>query len=447
MPEQTPHARAAARSYNQSGLEGQPQMPALLAHIKPLRALLAVAAHGSAAAAGKAIHLSQPAVTRAIGMLERACGQSLFVRTPRGMTPTSQGEQLGLRATALFAHLQMGAQEALGMQPQRQDRVWAARRFAHSVTPSQLLALLEVAATGSELQAAARLGITQPAIHAALQGLERQLAMRLFYKLPSGTRLMPPAEALLMGAKRAVAELRGMDSDIAAWQGGMRGQVVVGVLPLSAPVFLPRATQMLIAQHPQLQVRVVDGTYESLMQGLLCADIDVIAGALRSTVEPGEVEQKVLFEDELVIIAHRQHPCMQQRPIQIESLLQWPWVAPLPATPAEEALRQFFALHGLPAPSARLCAGSPLMTQAFVLQSNCLAIASRAQALLEQAQYGGRIAIVPVDLPRTQRRIGICTRAGTVQAPAVRAFIHACEKAVAHAAHLQPRLFDAAGKV
>src|SRR5256885_6441355 len=54
-----------------------------------------------------------------------------------------------------------------------------------------------------------------------------------------------------------------MDSDISAWRGEIRGRVVVGVLPLSVGIFLPRAVDSLAASHPDIEVSIVDGTYRS----------------------------------------------------------------------------------------------------------------------------------------------------------------------------------------
>ena len=59
--------------------------PALAAQLRPLRALLGVVRHGSTTQAARAMHLSQPAVARAVQQLEAGCGVPLFQRGARGM--------------------------------------------------------------------------------------------------------------------------------------------------------------------------------------------------------------------------------------------------------------------------------------------------------------------------------------------------------------------------
>ena len=403
-------------------------VPALLDQLRALRAVLAVARHGTTVGAAEAIHVSQPAVTRAVGLLEATYGHQLFLRTTRGMVPTTQGERLASRAGACMELLTRGAREAVTIVARKSTRVdGAVDRFAQRVTPSQLRALLSISDCGSESRAALQLGISQPAVHAALLALEQLLDVRIFYKSSAGTRLMPPGEALLLRVRQAVGELRVMETEFSAWSGSTRGQIVVGMLPLSVPIFLPRATRAFMRQYPDVDVRIIDGTYETLASLLQSADVDLVAGALRSGVPHADLQALELFVDDLVIIANSEHPCLRRSGLELADLLQWPWVAPLPETPADRLLQSLFDQHGLPAPSRQLCAGSPMMTLAYVLQSDLLAIASRGHALLDD--HGGRIRIVPVQLPTISRRIGLLVRTLTEPSPPLLAFLEACREA------------------
>lgn len=57
-----------------------------------LQVLLAVGERGSFSAAGEALSMTQPAVSRQIAGLERRLGVRLFSRVPRGVRPTPAGE-------------------------------------------------------------------------------------------------------------------------------------------------------------------------------------------------------------------------------------------------------------------------------------------------------------------------------------------------------------------
>ncbi|MFI6597216.1 LysR family transcriptional regulator [Nonomuraea sp. NPDC050536] len=57
-----------------------------------LKVLVEVGERGSFSAAAQALTMTQPAVSRQIGTLERKLGVALFRRVPRGITPTAAGE-------------------------------------------------------------------------------------------------------------------------------------------------------------------------------------------------------------------------------------------------------------------------------------------------------------------------------------------------------------------
>jgi LysR family transcriptional regulator, regulator for genes of the gallate degradation pathway len=402
-------------------------LPALLSSLRPLRAVLAVAQHGSTVRAAEALHRSQPAVARAILELERTCGLALFARATRGMAPTPAGARLAVRAEALFQQLALGASECVAAAPPASRRRPLSDRLPAVLVPAQLRALVAIDAGGSESRAAALLGVTQPAVHASLQSLQDLVGVRLLDKLPFGTRLTPAGEALLRRFKRALAEIRAMATDLATWRGEVSGRIVVGALPLSVGIFLPHAVDALLERYPDIEVQVVDGTYDALLRQLLSADIDVIAGALRAEVPHSEVRQVHLLDDELVVVARAGHPGLDRRRCSLRALLRYDWIRPLAGTPADHALEAVFRAQGLEPPQPGLRVGSPALTLSFVLQTGRLAIASRGQVRAEN--HGDALCIVPLSLPSTTRPIGIVMRAASEPAPHLQCFLDACQAA------------------
>ena len=412
-------------------LDGFPRLSHLL---RPLRSLAAVAKHGSTMRASEVLHLSQPAVARAIQDLERECGVSLFDRGARGMVPTPLGLQLAKRSDTLFHLLACGATEARAVTPPSGQHLVGPDRFASVIRPMELHALLAIADAGTEAAAAAVIGVSQPAVHAALKSLERSLGSTIGCKLSSGTRLTAAGDALLRRVKLAMAELRAMGADIACWSGLVHGPLVVGVLPLSVPIFLPKAMEALLSAHPGIEVRIVDGTYDSLLRQLMHAEVDVIAGALRDTPPSHEVRHVHLFDDELVIIARDDHPLAGRRPIRLLDLVHEKWVVPLPETPAARVMSDAFAAVGLELPPDRICVGSPALTQAFVKQTGRLALASSGHMCVQDADPC--LQALCVRLPLTRRAIGVVVRSMGEPSPELRLFLEACSRAMAPAGPL-----------
>ena len=82
-------------------------------HLKmsELRVFSAVLEHRSFRKAAAVLHLTQPAVTKAIAGLEGTLGVKLFDRVANGVEPTVHGRSLAPRARAVFEELRRAAQE------------------------------------------------------------------------------------------------------------------------------------------------------------------------------------------------------------------------------------------------------------------------------------------------------------------------------------------------
>ncbi|MGY1787386.1 LysR family transcriptional regulator [Geodermatophilus sp. SYSU D00698] len=73
--------------------------------------LHAVLTHGSFTAAAAALHLTQPAVSRQVSLLERQLGTLLVHRTQQGVRPTEAGRLLFAHAETLLAGLERAERE------------------------------------------------------------------------------------------------------------------------------------------------------------------------------------------------------------------------------------------------------------------------------------------------------------------------------------------------
>ena len=80
-----------------------PRAPAL--DVRDLRVILALARAGTTARAAEALHLTQPAVSRALLGAENKLGVRLFERTPRGLVATAETERLLPEAARLLVEL------------------------------------------------------------------------------------------------------------------------------------------------------------------------------------------------------------------------------------------------------------------------------------------------------------------------------------------------------
>ena len=102
---------------------------------KLLSTFLAVLDAGGISAAARAIHLSQPAVTAQVRMLEESVGAALLVRSAQGVTPTEAGLRLARYARTIRRLLD----EALAEVPGTGDDAGALEVAASTTIAAHLL--------------------------------------------------------------------------------------------------------------------------------------------------------------------------------------------------------------------------------------------------------------------------------------------------------------------
>lgn len=79
--------------------------------LRHLTLVTTVADHGSVIAASRALHVTQPVVTRGLHEVEQVLGVSLFDRGPRGVTPTIFGDSFVTHARSVLAQLRQAGRQ------------------------------------------------------------------------------------------------------------------------------------------------------------------------------------------------------------------------------------------------------------------------------------------------------------------------------------------------
>lgn len=363
-------------------------------NLRHLRLFLAVEETGSLTRAAEVAHVSQPAVTQAIGKLEKEAGGLLFDRTRRGFFATPRGAALAYRVRRAFEMLDPALADV-------------SPRLKLTATTAQLQALVAMHQTENFTLAARRLGLTQPTVHRAITQLEQEAEKRLFERTSFGMVASRATRALAVAVMLAFREIDQAEADLAEIDGGEAGQIVIGALPLSRSVLLPHALVRFRRERPRHPVHVIDGLYDELLGGLRRGEIDVIVGALRQPAPIGDIVQERLFDDRLTILAGAHHPLVGRTSVSRDALRSCSWVVPRQGTPAREQFDAFFADGG--PPESIIQAGSILLMREILSDSDHLGCISTAQAQAELAN--GLVSEISVDADWPGRPIGLTYRA------------------------------------
>ena len=170
---------------------------------------------------------------------------------------------------------------------------------------SQIAAFVEVARRRSVSRAAEALFVTQPALTARLQGLERNLGARLFVRTPRGMKLTEAGESFLPYAVRALDSLTDGRMQVNALERGGAGRLAIGAAPAVSTYVLPGLLKRFAQSHPRVEVRVRTGHSEEMLELVLREQVDV--GLVRA-LQHRDISSTPLYEDRLILVVDPEHP-------------------------------------------------------------------------------------------------------------------------------------------
>ena len=169
----------------------------------------------------------------------------------------------------------------------------------------QLECLVAVAETLNFRRAAEACYITQPALSAQIQQLERSLGMQLFERDRRSVLPTPCGSALAERAEAILADLRDFAEGASAFRNPLSGVLKLGLIPTVAPYVLPRALTAVRRGYPDLRLLLREEQTERLIDQLLCGELDVLLMALE--VELHGMETLPLFHDPFLLAVPAAH--------------------------------------------------------------------------------------------------------------------------------------------
>jgi DNA-binding transcriptional LysR family regulator len=285
----------------------------------------------------------------------------------------------------------------------------------------QLAYVVAVAEEGSFTRAAAREHVAQPAVSAQVRRLEAELGQALFARGPGPVTPTAAGEAVLPLARAALAAAAGVRTAVDELAGLIRGRVAVGVVPSVTPR-LAAVLAGFHADHPEVEVTLVEGTSDGLVQAVRAGRLDFALAGLAGD-GPAGLAAATVTEERLVAAVARGHRLARRRSVSLRALRDEALIALPRGTGGRTALERGFAAAGL-APRVTLEAGDP-------------------RVLMDLAGRGLGVAIVPESAPEElhvlalrpalRSRLDLVWRAAGAPSPAARELLDRTRQALAGA--------------
>ncbi|MDD2091171.1 LysR substrate-binding domain-containing protein [Pseudomonas guariconensis] len=253
---------------------------------------------------------------------------------------------------------------------------------------------------------------TQPAISLAVRELEQKLGQALVEKGGGRVELTPFGEHCLPLFRGLIEHHDRIAREATLLARHEIGQVSIATVPSVASRLLPGPLARFVAEHPNVQVSIQDGTAESVQQLLTKGQVDFGISSL--WMEDEQIEFTPIAHDQVGVVCRADHSL-----VQVGQALHWS------------------QLQGLPMignGTSRLLEGTDaacLLEHSRLFVSNMISLI----AMLEEGVgistlpylafplENEKLAFLPLAAPKVERQIGMLTRKGRSLSPAAGALM------------------------
>lgn len=204
-------------------------------------------------------------------------------------------------------------------------------------TLEQIRSFVAVADKEHISQAAASLFLTQAAVTQQLRHFERAVGLQLFERGGRRVRLTDAGRSLADTCRAALRAIEVVDETASAMKELEAGSIHIGASPTCASYYLPAHLAEFTRRFPGIRLDVAVAPTAELNRR-------VVAGSLDCAVIEGETDPALvavqLADDELVFVAHRDHPVSQLARISAADLEKHRYMRRGPEFSAERYVRE-----------------------------------------------------------------------------------------------------------
>jgi DNA-binding transcriptional LysR family regulator len=186
-----------------------------------------------------------------------------------------------------------------------------------NLTIRQLRVFMEVAKSGSMIQAAAALHLTPPAVSMQIKAIEGQVGLTLFDRNKRKVQLSTAGEHFLVYARRLLIDLKEAEDAMARLKELDAGLLTIGIVSTAA-YFMPRLLARFQTAYPAIDVKLrVVYSHKQLVELMEVAEVDLLAMALAPRDLP--VRADTFGANPFVFVCPPRHGCTPRVAMEIPS--------------------------------------------------------------------------------------------------------------------------------
>jgi len=199
--------------------------------------------------------------------------------------------------------------------------------------------LIAIGELGSFSRAAERLHLSPPAVFAQIHQLETEVGEKLYERAGRKLVLTPAGRLMIDYCRRLILVHDEAMGAVRELSGVQRGSLYLGCGPHISVSIVPHLLRAYLAQHPNVELRLITGNDQSLFEDLYGGKVDLIV--MNLPVDGPELVQDPLWRYEMVFVVPPGDPAADLGTVSAAELSQRPFILYQRSVVIEAAIRTF----------------------------------------------------------------------------------------------------------
>jgi DNA-binding transcriptional LysR family regulator len=276
-------------------------------------------------------------------------------------------------------------------------------RICHRIKLRHLRIFEAISRSGSMARAARHLSISQSVMSKVVYELEAILDARLLDRTPTGVELTPYGIAFLKHVHAILDDVKVAVGEVKSLSDPQFGNLVVGTSEPQSGITL-KTIKMLMRKWEAAQFTVVVGAGMSIFaKTLRDRQIELAVSTIPKPLDD-DLQSAVLYTNRMYVVASAKSRWARMRRVDLGSLVDERWCAPVSQYPVSDRFRAAFEKSGLPVPRVTLSCSDNHLCHTLIADDELIGITSNGYA---NFYVDRRLKVLPVEFPAPDVQVGV----------------------------------------
>ncbi|MGE8019115.1 LysR family transcriptional regulator [Peribacillus frigoritolerans] len=234
--------------------------------------------------------------------------------------------------------------------------------------------------------------MSQPSVSLHIKKLEEEFQTKLFLRSPKFLKVTLTGEILYDRAKQMITIYEQTRQDIQEHDRSIKGELKIGASFTIGEYILPSLLIDLQEEYPELELQVVIGNTEEIVQAVRLYKVDI--GLIEGQTNEKELSVHPFMQDELFIVSSNNHELANKDDVEITDLHDQAWVTREVGSGTREYLNHVIRSNGLKIKSILTISSNQGIKETLIKNGTGLALLSRS--VIERDVQNKIISIIQV---------------------------------------------------